>query len=85
VNFPSPRGVHWARRFWICSTGRRRVARGAFELRVRDRDGIYRAFYALKFGDAVWVFHAFEKKTAKTPGHEIEIGAKRLREMLHEG
>lgn len=28
--------------------------------------------------------HAFVKKTEKTPKHEIELGQKRLREMLNE-
>jgi phage-related protein len=55
---------------------------GAAELRIRDADGIYRAFYVVKVADAVIVFHAFAKKTQKTPDREIELGKKRLKEML---
>lgn len=55
---------------------------GAAELRVRDSAGIYRAFYVVKVADAVLVFHAFAKKTQKTPEREIELGKKRLKEML---
>jgi phage-related protein len=58
------------------------VAHGVDELRVKDRSGAYRAFYFTKMADAVVIFHAFEKKTAKTPPHEIELARKRLREML---
>ena len=58
------------------------VAPGAFELRVRDRGGSYRAFYLIKSERGILVFHAFEKRTQKTPRHEIERARKRLREML---
>lgn len=55
---------------------------GAAELRIRDAGGIYRAFYVTKVADAVLIFHAFVKKTQKTPDREIELGKKRLKEML---
>ena len=55
---------------------------GAAELRIRDAAGIYRAFYLVKVADAVLIFHAFAKKTRKTPDREIELGKKRLKEML---
>ena len=55
---------------------------GAAELRVRDATGVYRAFYVQRFGDRILVFHAFAKKTQKTPTHEIELGKRHLREML---
>jgi phage-related protein len=60
------------------------VAPGAHELRVKDAAGIYRAFYVLKSARGVLVFHAFEKRTGKTPYHEINLGCKRLKEMLHD-
>jgi phage-related protein len=55
---------------------------GAAELRIRDAAGIFRAFYVVKVADAVLIFHAFAKKTQKTPDREIELGKKRLKEML---
>lgn len=58
------------------------LAIGAAELRVRDAAGIYRAFYVVKVTDAVLIFHAFVKKTQNTPDREIELGKKRLKEML---
>lgn len=58
------------------------VGAGVQEIRVRDRAGIYRAFYLVKSHRGVLVFHAFNKRTQKTPAQEIEQGRKRLREML---
>ena len=60
------------------------VGIGVEELRVKDRNGIYRVFYYLKYAEAILIFHAFIKKTSATPHHEIELGKKRLREMLDE-
>ena len=60
------------------------VAAGAHELRVRDQSGIYRTFYYAKSQLGILVFHAFQKKTQKTPMEEIELGRKRLKEMLYE-
>ena len=59
------------------------VAKGAYELRVKDRNRAVRVFYFIKHGDSILVFHAFEKTSQKTPLHEIELGKKRLKELLH--
>lgn len=58
------------------------VAAGVQEIRIRDVAGVYRAFYLVKSQRGVLVFHAFEKRTQKTPTREIDRGRKRLREML---
>ena len=58
------------------------VAVGAHELRFRDADGIQRVFYFMNSPSAILVFHAFVKKTPKTPANEMSLGAKRLQEML---
>jgi len=60
------------------------VASGVEELRVRDCSGAYRVFYYMKLADSVLIFHAFAKKTQKTPLHEIALAQKRLKEMLDE-
>lgn len=60
------------------------VAAGVNELRIRDRSGIYRVFYYTKLADSVLIFHAFSKKTQKTPQHEIVIAQQRLKELLDE-
>ncbi len=50
---------------------------------VDDHDGdTYRAVYTVRFLDAIYVLHAFQKKSKKgiaTPKHEIELIQARLR------
>ncbi|HEX3316057.1 MAG TPA: type II toxin-antitoxin system RelE/ParE family toxin [Gemmataceae bacterium] len=61
---------------------------GVLEI-VEDDDGAtYRAVYTIKFADAVYVLHAFQKKSksgSKTPGPEIDKIKRRLKkaEMDH--
>jgi phage-related protein len=58
------------------------VASGVEELRIRDRDGIYRAFYYTKSARGILVLHAFVKKTAATAHEDIATARKRLKELL---
>ena len=60
------------------------VGRGVHELRLRDRSGIYRAFYFARDARSVLVLHAFTKKTQATSVQDLELGRKRLKEMLDE-
>lgn len=60
------------------------VARGCYELRLRGADGIYRAFYLIRSEIGIVVFHAFKKKTQKTPLQEIDTGRRRLQIILQE-
>ena len=53
---------------------------GVEELRVRDRSGTYRVFYLARLADEVLVFHAFTKKTQKTPLVQISLAEDRLRD-----
>ena len=55
---------------------------GVWELRVRGEDGIFRVFYYTASSTGVLVFHAFAKKTQRTPAPEIELARIRLRELL---
>lgn len=58
------------------------VAVGVSEIRVRGPDGSYRVFYLVKSAHGVLVFHAFKKKTEQTPVAEIQLGRRRLKELL---
>ena len=60
------------------------VVAGAEELRVKDASGAYRAFYYVRSKRGILIFHAFQKKTQKTPPAEINLGARRLKELLDE-
>lgn len=57
------------------------VGAGVVEIRVHE-EGEYRVFYVAKFEDAIYVLHAFAKKTRKTSSLDIELGKKRYRELL---
>ncbi len=60
------------------------IAPGVRELRVRDETTTVRIFYATARAEAIVVFHAFQKKSQKTPVREIELARRRLREVLNE-
>jgi phage-related protein len=60
------------------------IAPGVAELRIRDRAGVYRAFYYLRSLRGILVVQAFVKKSRATAGQDLELGKKRLREMLDE-
>lgn len=55
------------------------VGPGAYEIRVRDEAGTFRVIYVAKFEHAVYVLHAFQKKTRKTPHADIELAARRYK------
>jgi phage-related protein len=55
------------------------VGSGVREIRVRDESGAYRVIYVLNKADAIYVLNAFQKKTQKTPKHELDLAARRLR------
>jgi phage-related protein len=58
------------------------VAAGVSELRVKGEDGIFRVFCNTASPRGVLVFHAFAKKTQRTPPLEIELARKHLKELL---
>lgn len=60
------------------------VGKGVEELRVKDANGAFRVFYFTRLVDRILIFHAFQKKSQKTPLHEIELGQKRLKELYNE-
>ena len=54
------------------------VGAGTYELRIRIR-GQYRVFYVAKSKEAIYVLHAFVKKTQATPKKDIDKGAARYK------
>lgn len=57
------------------------VGIGCYELRLKI-DKQYRVFYIAKFHEAVYVLHAFVKKTQQTAKSDIELGATRYKALL---
>jgi phage-related protein len=60
---------------------------GTIEL-VEDYDGdTYRAVYTVRFSEAVYVLHAFKKKSKRginTPQRDIDLVLRRLRDAAHD-
>ena len=57
---------------------------GVYEIALPYRGDAYRAVYAVKIGDDLWVVHAFQKKSTqgiKTPKHDIDIVVERLKRL----
>ena len=54
------------------------IGAGAFEIRVHVL-GEWRVIYVAKFEAAVYVLHAFRKKTQKTRKEDIELAARRYK------
>lgn len=61
---------------------------GVYEVTLRHRTDAYRTVYTLQIKEALWVVHAFQKKSKsgiKTPKQEIDLileRINRLKEML---
>ena len=57
---------------------------GVFEIALKHRGDAYRAVYAVQFAGALWVIHAFQKKSKtgiKTPQAELDVIEQRLRRL----
>ncbi len=57
------------------------VGAGVSEVRVHTRLE-HRVFYVAKFEEAVYVLHAFEKRTRQAPHADIELARKRLADVV---
>lgn len=56
------------------------VGPGAYEIRIHVL-GEWRVIYVAKFDNAVYVLHAFHKKTQKTRREDIELAARRYKQL----
>jgi len=57
------------------------VGAGVEEIRVQTGQE-HRVFYVARFEEGLYVLHAFEKRSRKTPAREIEVARTRLSEVL---
>lgn len=60
------------------------VGQGVREIRIRDATGAFRVMHVAKFADAVYVLHCFQKKTEKTSKADLDLAAKRYRDLMQE-
>jgi phage-related protein len=54
------------------------VGTGVVEIRVR-LGGVFRLMYVAKFPEAIYVLYAFQKKSQRTSGVDLELARARLR------
>src|SRR6266571_2064784 len=59
------------------------VGPGVQEIRIHT-GAEHRVFYVATFAEAVYVVHAFEKRTRKTPPHELQLARDRYRVLMNE-
>jgi phage-related protein len=57
------------------------IGRGVEEIRVWNDRGTYRVIYTARLSDAVYVLHAFQKKTRATSKREIDLAKERFTEL----
>jgi phage-related protein len=58
------------------------IGRGVEEIRVRDESGRYRVIYTARLSDAVYVLHAFQKKTQTTSKRDFEVAKLRFTQLM---
>jgi phage-related protein len=60
-----------------------RVGLGVREIRIHTGEE-FRVMYVAKFSEAVYVLHAFQKRTEQTAKHDIEVAKTRFRALVAE-
>ena len=58
------------------------IGPGVEELRIREPAGTYRVIYTARLDDAVYVRHAFQKKTRATSREDVALARKRFRDII---
>jgi phage-related protein len=58
------------------------VGKGVEEIRIWDESGTFRVMYVARFVDAVYVLHAFQKKTRATSKRDKEIAKLRFKQLM---
>ena len=59
------------------------VGAGVREIRIQTGRA-FRVLYVAKFGEAVYVLHAFEKKSQRTAKRDLDVAHQRLAEILRQ-
>lgn len=57
------------------------IGAGVEEIRIWDDNGTFRVIYTARLADAVYVLHAFQKKTQVTSKKDIEIAKERFSQI----
>ena len=60
----------------------RSIGSGAREIRVRAAAGAFRVIYVATLADAVYVLHAFEKKSQTTSKRDLDLAIARFKDLM---
>ena len=58
------------------------IGSGVREVRIRDQAGAFRVIYVATRPEAVYVLHAFQKKTQATSKRDLDLAEARLKELI---
>ncbi|HYW43847.1 MAG TPA: type II toxin-antitoxin system RelE/ParE family toxin [Bryobacteraceae bacterium] len=58
------------------------IGKGVEEICISDSTGACRVIYVARRAEAVYILHAFQKKTQATPRNDIQIARKRFGQLL---
>jgi phage-related protein len=58
------------------------IGKGVREIRVREKAGAFRVIYCAQIADAIYVLHAFQKRTQATTKRDIDLAAQRYRDVM---
>jgi phage-related protein len=91
-NFPAGAKIEIGRALTVAAEGAKAdIAKpligfgsGVFEIALKHRGDAFRVVYVVRLSDAVWVIHAFQKKSKsgiKTPKPELDLIEQRLKRL----
>lgn len=60
------------------------IGKGVEEIRVWDESGAYRVIYTARLAEAVYVLHAFQKKTQATAKRDVDLARKRHADLMRD-
>jgi len=58
------------------------IGPGVEEIRISEGSGTFRVVYTARLAEAVYVIHAFQKKTRATSQRDVEIARERFRQLM---
>lgn len=58
------------------------IGAGVEELRIRDDAGMFRVVYTARLANAIYVLHAFQKKSQAPAKREIDLARTRFNELM---
>jgi phage-related protein len=57
------------------------IGGGVREIRIKETSRAFRLIYVATFAEAVFVLHAFQKKTQRTSARDLELATNRFKEL----